>query len=162
MPEKTAQPDNTLVLNCITPHGKWHIHTTYSDNLIMLTLSRGVEPFWLNIDDAKRIGVRDNDWVEVYNDNGVIVTRAAVSVRVPRGVGLFYHAPERTVSFPKSPIRNNKRGGGTNSITRIRLKPSLMVGAYAQLSFAFNAWGPPAGDRDTYTIVRKLEGKPVF
>jgi nitrate reductase / nitrite oxidoreductase, alpha subunit len=159
---KNAPSDKALVLNTITPHGKWHIHTTYSDNLIMLTLSRGVEPFWLNLDDAKQIGVRDNDWVEVYNDNGVIVTRAAVSVRVPRGVGIFYHAPERTISFPKSPERNNRRGGGTNSITRIRLKPSLMVGAYAQLSFAFNAWGPPAGDRDTYTIVRKLEGKPEF
>jgi nitrate reductase alpha subunit len=159
---KTPPSDKALLLNCITPHGKWHIHTTYSDNLIMLTLSRGVEPFWLNVDDAKQINVKDNDWIEVYNDNGVIVTRAAVSVRVPRGVGIFYHAPERTVSFPKSPERNNRRGGGTNSITRIRLKPSLMVGAYAQLSFAFNAWGPPAGDRDTYTIVRKLEGKPVF
>ncbi len=159
---KSAPSDKALVLNCITPHGKWHIHTTYSDNLIMLTLSRGVEPFWLNIDDAKQIGAKDNDWIEVYNDNGVIVTRAAVSVRIPRGVGIFYHAPERTISFPKSPMRSDKRGGGTNSITRIRLKPSLMVGAYAQLSFAFNAWGPPAGDRDTYTIVRKLEGKPVF
>jgi nitrate reductase alpha subunit len=159
---KSATPDKALVLNCITPHGKWHIHSTYSDNLIMLTLSRGVEPFWMNINDAKQIGVRDNDWVEVYNDNGVIVTRAAVSVRIPRGVGIFYHAPERTVSFPKSPTRNNKRGGGTNSITRIRLKPSLMVGGYAQLSFAINAWGPPAADRDTYTIVRKLEGKAVF
>lgn len=159
---KSVPKDNALVVNCITPHGKWHIHTTYSDNLTMLTLSRGVEPFWLNLDDAKQIGVQDNDWVEVYNDNGVIVTRAAVSVRVPRGVGIFYHAPERTVSIPKSPLRNNKRGGGTNSITRIRLKPSLMIGGYAQLSFAFNAWGPPAGDRDTYTIVRKLEGKPVF
>ncbi len=159
---KSAPSDKALVLNCITPHGKWHIHSTYADNLIMLTLSRGVEPFWLNLEDATEIGVKDNDWIEVYNDNGVIVTRAAVSVRVPRGVGIFYHAPERTISIPKSPTRNNKRGGGTNSITRIRLKPSLMVGAYAQLSFAFNAWGPPAGDRDTYTIVRKLEGKPVF
>ena len=159
---KSASSDKALVLNCITPHGKWHIHTTYSDNLIMLTLSRGIEPFWLNLDDAKQIGVKDNDWIEVYNDNGVIVTRAAVSVRVPRGVGIFYHAPERTISVPKSPTRDNKRGGGTNSLTRIRLKPVLMVGGYAQLSFAFNGWGPPSADRDTYTIVRKLDGKPVF
>lgn len=160
--EKSGRTGKSLVINCITPHGKWHIHSTYYDNLIMLTLSRGVEPFWLNTEDARQIGVKDNDWIEVYNDNGVIVTRAAVSVRVPRGVGIFYHAPERTISFPKSPMRSNKRGGGTNSITRIRLKPVLMMGGYAQLSFAFNAWGPPAGDRDTYTIVRKLEGKPAF
>ena len=36
----------------MTPHGKWHIHSTYYDDLRMLTLSRGVEPFWLNDKDA--------------------------------------------------------------------------------------------------------------
>ncbi|HEX7110822.1 MAG TPA: nitrate reductase subunit alpha, partial [Mizugakiibacter sp.] len=30
-----------IVLNFITPHQKWGIHSTYTDNLIMLTLSRG-------------------------------------------------------------------------------------------------------------------------
>ena len=59
---------------------------TYSDDLRMLTLSRGVEPFWLNDKDAGEIGVQDNDWVEAYNDNGVIVTRAVVSARIPTGI----------------------------------------------------------------------------
>ncbi|MDA8168966.1 MAG: nitrate reductase subunit alpha [Nitrospiraceae bacterium] len=154
--------DGGLVVNYISPHGKWHIHSTYYDNLLMLTLSRGAEPFWLNLDDARKIGVKDNDWVEVYNDNGVIVTRAVVSARVPKGVGIFYHAPERTVYFAKSPQRGMKRGGGTNAVTRIRLKPVLMVGGYAHLSFAFNAYGPPSADRDTYAVVKKLEGRPVF
>ena len=31
----------------------------------------GCEPFWMNDLDAERIGIVDNDWVEVYNDNGV-------------------------------------------------------------------------------------------
>ncbi|WP_308873147.1 molybdopterin-dependent oxidoreductase [Thiothrix subterranea] len=30
-----------LALNWITPHQKWGIHSTYTDNLLMLTLSRG-------------------------------------------------------------------------------------------------------------------------
>ncbi len=33
-----------IMLNYLTPHGKWQIHSTYSDNLRMRTLSRGVEP----------------------------------------------------------------------------------------------------------------------
>jgi nitrate reductase alpha subunit len=136
------------------------MHTTYYDNLHMLTLSRGVEPFWLNDRDADDIGVQDNDWIEAYNDNGVVVTRAAVSARVPRGVGMFYHAPERTIAFPKSPIRDHRRPGGTNSITRLRLKPVLMVGGYAQHSYRFNDYGPAASDRDTYVIVHKLAEKP--
>jgi nitrate reductase alpha subunit len=149
-------------LNCITPHGKWHMHTTYYDDLRMLTLSRGIEPFWLSDKDAAEIGVLDNDWVEVYNDNGVIVTRAAVSARIPSGVGIFYHAPERTIAFPKSPVRNNRRGGGTNSITRMRLKPVLMAGGYGQHTYRFNDYGPAASDRDTWVLIRKLPGKPVL
>jgi nitrate reductase alpha subunit len=126
----------------------------------MLTLSRGIEPFWINDRDAEQLDIKDNEWVEAYNDNGVIVTRAVVSARVPRGTAFFYHAPERTMPFAKSPQRNNRRGGGTNSVTRLRLKPVLMAGGYAQFSYRFNDYGPAASDRDTYVIVRKLPGKP--
>ncbi len=157
---KSAAAGRSLTLACITPHGKWHMHTTYYDNLRMLTLSRGVEPFWLNDKDADEMGVADNDWIEAYNDNGVIVTRSVVSARVPRGLCIFYHAPERTISFPKSPARNYRTAGGTNSVTRLRLKPVLMAGGYAQHSYRFNDYGPPATDRDTYVIVHKLDGAP--
>ncbi len=157
---RSGRPLASAMLNCITPHSKWHIHSTYYDDLRMLTLSRGVEPLWLSEADAAAIGVKDNEWVEMYNDNGVVVTRAVVSARIPRGLAIFYHAPERTIAFPKSPLRNNRRGGGTNSITRMRLKPVLMVGGYGQHCYRFNDYGPPASDRDTYVLVHKLEGKP--
>lgn len=159
---KSRPAGKGLILNCLTPHGKWHMHTTYYDNLRMLTLSRGMEPFWLNDHDAAGIGVADNDWVEVYNDNGVIVTRAAVSARIPCGIGFYYHAPERTIAVPKSPLRNNRRAGGHNSLTRARLKPLLMTGGYAQLCYAFNAWGPTGCDRDTYVYIHKLAGEPSY
>ncbi len=64
---KESEP-NSIMLNYLTPHGKWHIHSTYYDNHRMLTLSRGIEPFWLRVDDAAKIGVVDNDWVEVYSN----------------------------------------------------------------------------------------------
>ncbi len=160
--DKTAKEGKSIALNYLTPHGKWHFHTTYYDDLRMLTLSRGIEPFWLNDKDAEEIGVKDNEWVEAYNDNGVVVTRAVVSARVPRGICIFYHAPERTISIPKSPLRNYRRAGGHNSMTRLRLKPVLMVGGYAQFCYRFNDYGPPASDRDTYVLVRKLEGEPQF
>jgi nitrate reductase alpha subunit len=158
---KTTAARKSIALNYLTPHGKWHFHTTYYDNLRMLTLSRGIEPFWLNDKDAEEIGVKDNEWIEAYNDNGVVVTRTVVSARVPRGICIFYHAPERTISIPKSPLRG-RRAGGNNSMTRLRLKPVLMVGGYAQFCYRFNDYGPPASDRDTYVLVRKLEGEPRF
>jgi nitrate reductase / nitrite oxidoreductase, alpha subunit len=159
---ESRQTGPSLTLNVLTPHGKWHIHSTYYDTLRMLSLSRGIEPIWLNDRDAADIAVADNDWIEAYNDHGVVVTRAVVSARVPRGVCLFYHAPERTIGVPKAPARGNRRGGGTNSLTRLKLKPVLMVGGYAQHCYRFNDYGPPASDRDSYAIVHKLEGAPRY
>lgn len=155
--EKTPVAGGSLVLNYLTPHGKWHIHSTFGDNLRMETLSRGVEPFWMNDKDAAVIGVEDNDWVEIYNDHGVVCTRACVSARLPRGIGMIYHATERTISVPKSRERGNRRAGAHNSLTRVRLKPVLMIGGYAQFSYAFNYWGPTGVNRDTYVVVKKLE-----
>jgi nitrate reductase alpha subunit len=149
---------DALVLNYITPHGKWHIHSTYGDTHRMMTLSRGIEPCWLNDKDAERAGIADNDWVEVYNDNGVMVTRAAVSSRVQPGTCMVYHAPERTLTMPKSQVRGNRRGGAHNSLTRTRINPVELAGGYAQFTYGFNYWGPiGVFTRDTYAVVRKLE-----
>jgi len=150
--------DKSLVLNYITPHGKWNIHSTYKDNHRMLTLSRGMDPVWINDKDAERIGLVDNDWVEVYNDNGVVVTRANVSARVQPGTCLYYHAVERTIYVPKSQVRGGKRAGGHNSLTRTRINPVQVAGGYAQFTYMFNYWGPiGVFTRDTYTVIRKLD-----
>lgn len=158
---KTKPEGNCLMLNYLTPHGKWHIHSTYGDTLRMLTLSRGTEPFWISPEDADKLGIEDNDYVEIFNDNGVVVTRANVSHRIPKGLCIVYHATERTYSTPKSPIRGNKRAGMNNSLTRVHLKPNLMMGGYAQFTYHFNYWGPTGVNRDTHILVRKLE-KPTW
>ncbi|MDY0083352.1 MAG: molybdopterin-dependent oxidoreductase, partial [Ignavibacteriaceae bacterium] len=159
--KETLKTGEAKVLNCLTPHGKWHIHSTYMDNIRMLTLSRGMEPCWLNEEDAKELGVNDNDWVEVYNDHGVYSTRAVVSTRIPKGVCIVYHTVERTISIPKSQVRGNKRAGMNNSITRVHLKPNLLAGGYGQFSYHFNYWGPSAPNRDTHVVVKKMD-KVVF
>ena len=118
--------------------------------------SAGIEPFWMNDRDAAVAGIADNDWVEIYNDHGVVCTRACVSARVPRGMGMIYHAPERTLTVPKSRERGNRRAGGHNSLTRVRLKPLFMIGGYAQFTYAFNYWGPTGVNRDTYVVVKRM------
>ena len=154
---ETLKDGQAKVLNCLTPHGKWHIHSTYMDNLRMLTLSRGMEPCWLNEEDAADLGIKDNDWVEVYNDHGVFCTRAVVSSRIPRGVCIVYHAVERTISIPKSQVRGGKRAGGNNSFTRTHLKPNLLAGGYGHFTYHFNYWGPTAPNRDTHVVVKKMD-----
>jgi nitrate reductase alpha subunit len=158
---ETLKDGEAKILNCLTPHGKWHIHSTYMENLRMLTLSRGCEPCWVSEQDAEELDIKDNDWVEVYNDHGVYCTRAVVSARIPKGVCIVYHAPERTVGIPKSQVRGNKRAGGHNSFTRIHLKPNLLAGGYGQFTYHFNYWGPTAPNRDTHVVVKKMD-KVIF
>ncbi len=154
--ESLAEGQNGKLFNYITPHGKWSIHSTYGDNERMMTLSRGGYPVWINVKDAADLGIVDNDWVEVYNDNGVFVQRCTTSSRIPRGTVFVYHATERTVGIPISP-RRGKRAGMNNSLTRTRLKPVLMSGGYAQFTYAFNYWGPTGVNRDTFVYVRRIE-----
>lgn len=144
-----------IVLNFITPHQKWGIHSTYTDNLLMLTLSRGGPIVWLSEKDAKTAGIVDNDWIELFNVNGAIAARAVVSQRVQEGMCLMYHAQEKIVNVPGSLI-TNQRGGIHNSVTRAVMKPTHMVGGYAQLSYGFNYYGTVGSNRDEFVIVRKL------
>ncbi|RLB47243.1 MAG: nitrate reductase subunit alpha [Deltaproteobacteria bacterium] len=159
--KETLKAGDARVLNCLTPHGKWHIHSTYMENHRMLTLSRGCEPVWLSEVDAEELGIKDNDWCEVFNDHGVYCTRASVSARIPKGVCIVYHVPERTVGIPKSQVRGGKRAGGHNSFTRIHLKPNFLSGGYGQFAYHFNYWGPIAPNRDTHVVVKRMS-KVVF
>jgi nitrate reductase alpha subunit len=121
-----------ITLRYLTPHSKWSIHSEYQDNLHMLTLFRGGSGLWMSPQDAEAIGVRDNDWLEAYNRNGIVVTRAVVSHRVPPGVCLLYHSKDRQIGTPRSEI-DGRRGGTENALTTIALKPTHMIGGYAQL-----------------------------
>ncbi|GAA3813604.1 nitrate reductase subunit alpha [Cellulomonas soli] len=143
-----------VAVRYLTPHSKWSIHSEYQDNLFMLSLSRGGPTIWMSPQDATTIGVRDNDWIEAYNRNGVVVARAIVSHRMPAGTVFMYHAKDRTVDVPRSET-SGLRGGIHNSLTRVLLKPSHLVGGYAQLSYAFNYLGPTGNQRDEVTTIRR-------
>ncbi|MFX1671243.1 nitrate reductase subunit alpha [Paraburkholderia sp. A2WS-5] len=148
--------ESELVLNWITPHQKWGIHSTYTDNLRMLTLSRGGPHVWVSEAEAKEAGLVDNDWVEVFNVNGTLTARVVVSQRVPRGMCLMYHAQEKIINVPGAET-SGKRGGIHNSVTRTVLKPTHMIGGYAQLAYGFNYYGTVGSNRDEYVIVRKMK-----
>ncbi len=160
MMEKHGGEAPSIVLNFITPHQKWGIHSTYSDNLHMLTLSRGGPIVWMSEPDAKKVGIKDNDWVEVFNSNGAIMARAVVSQRVNDGMLMMYHAQEKIVNTPGSKL-TGVRGGIHNSVTRATVKPTHMIGAYAQQSYGFNYYGTVGSNRDEFVIVRKVEDQDV-
>ena len=144
-----------IVLNYLTPHNKWSIHSMYYDALPMLTLFRGGPTVWMNHEDAREAQIADNDWIECFNRNGVVVARAVVSHRIPRGMAFMYHAQDRHIHVPGTRLTET-RGGTHNSPTRIHLKPTHMIGGYAQLSYGFNYYGPTGNQRDLHVIIRKL------
>lgn len=149
-----------LTLNWITPHSKWGIHSTYNDNLRMLNLFRGGPTVWVSEIDAKSIGLEDNDWVEALNGNGATVARVVVSQKVPEGMAMMYHAQEKIINVPGSPT-TAKRGGILNSVTRTVVKPTHMIGGYAQLAYGFNYYGTVGSQRDEYVLLHKIEDKDV-
>ena len=143
-----------VTVRYLTPHSKWSIHSEYQDNLFMLSLSRGGPEIWMSPQDAAKIGVKDNEWIEAYNRNGVVVARSIVSHRMPEGTVYMYHAKDRTVDVPRTET-SGLRGGIHNSLTRLMIKPSHIIGGYAQLSFAFNYLGPTGNQRDEVTVIRR-------
>ena len=65
--------------------------------------------------------------MECLNANGVLVGRAIVSHRMPTGVVYVHHAQERTIDVPKSEA-TGRRGGIHNSVTRLLVKPTHLIG----------------------------------
>lgn len=153
--DRKPNGNKPVVLNFITPHQKWGIHSTYTDNLLMLTLSRGGPIVWISEIDAKKAGIVDNDWIEAFNANGALVARAVVSQRVKEGMCLMYHAQEKIVNVPGSE-QTGQRGGIHNSVTRVVLKPTHMIGGYVQQAYGFNYYGTIGTNRDEFVAVRKM------
>ena len=160
-PKLGSDGGQQVVVRYLTPHSKWSIHSEYQDNLFMLSLSRGGPTVWMSPADAAAIGAADNDWVECVNSNGVLVARAIVSHRMPEGVVYVHHAQERTIDVPKSEA-TGRRGGIHNSVTRLLVKPTHLIGGYAQLSYTFNYLGPTGNQRDAVASIRSRSQEVTY
>ena len=160
-PELGPTGEKAITLRYLTVHNKWSIHSEYQDNLLMLSLGRGGPQAWLSVADAASIGVADNDWIELTNANGVFVARAVVTHKLPDGICYVQHAQERTIDVPKSEA-TGKRGGIHNSVTRILLKPTHLIGGYAHQSYAFNYLGPTGVQRDIVSTVRRRSQEVTY
>ncbi len=155
-----ASPTATseIALNFITPHQKWGIHSAYSDNLMMLTLNRGGPVIWLS--EGRRQAVPAS-WTttgsKLFNANGAIAARAVVSQRVNARHGADVPRRRKRSSTPRAQRSAGTRGGIHNSVTRVVLKPTHMIGGYAQYSYGFNYYGTIGTNRDEFVLVRKID-----
>ena len=159
LPGENGDPEVTV--RYLTTHNKWSIHSQYFDNLHVLSISRGGQVIWMSDKDAAKVGVKDNEWIEAYNRNGVVSARAIVSHRIPEGTVIMNHAQERTVGTPLNE-HTGRRGGTHNSLTRIMIKPIHVAGGYGQLTYGFNYIGPTGNNRDEVTRIRRRSQEVKF
>jgi complex iron-sulfur molybdoenzyme family reductase subunit alpha len=134
-----------------TPHGRWSIHSTWRDNRYMLRLQRGVPIVYVHPEDAARRGIKDGDWVRVFNQIGQTVCLCQVLPGEKRGRLTMYHGWEKFLGFG---------AGGWQSLTYIKIKPTQLVGNYGHVSFRLNYWGPTGNNRDVKVQVEKFQGEP--
>src|SRR3546814_4743311 len=71
---------------------------------------------------------------------------------------MMQHAQERIVNVPGSETTKT-RGGHHNSVTRVVLKPTHMIGGYAQQAYGFNYYGTVGCNRDEFVVVRKMRSE---
>ena len=69
-------------------------------------------------------------------------------------------AQDRLVDVPLTET-NNRRGGIHNSLTRIMIKPTHIIGGYAQFAYFFNYIGPTGNNRDEVTMIRRRTNQEV-
>lgn len=71
----------------VTPHPTNRIHSQMDNTFVRKAYKVGNrEPVLINIDDAKKLGIKDGDTVEVYNDRGSLLAGAVVSDKIMSGV----------------------------------------------------------------------------
>lgn len=147
---KEPQDDAEFPLYWNTPHGRWSIHSTWRDNRYMLRLQRGLPIVYLHPDDAARRGIKDNDWVRIFNAQGEAVLRAMILPGEKSGRLTMYHGWERFLGFQK---------GGWQALTYIKIKPTQLVGGYGHLNFKLNYWGPTGNNRDIKVEIERYDGE---
>jgi DMSO reductase family type II enzyme molybdopterin subunit len=75
-------------------HARWSIHSDWVDDSIILSLQRGEPAALISTQDAEARGVRDGDFVELYNDVGNFRVQVIVSPGVRPSQVIIYHAWE--------------------------------------------------------------------
>ncbi len=56
----------------------------------------------------QRHEIKDNDWLEIYNRNGVVTARAVVSHRMPRGTMFMYHAQDNILKHQDHKLQTQR------------------------------------------------------
>ncbi|MPN55839.1 Perchlorate reductase subunit alpha [bioreactor metagenome] len=115
----------------------------------MLRLQRGGPSIEMSPLDAKPLGIKDNDWVEAWNNHGKVICRVKIRNGEQRGRVSMWHCPELYMDLLT---------GGSQSVCPVRINPTNLVGNYGHLFFRPNYYGPAGSQRDVRVNVKRYIG----
>lgn len=140
--EHLTVSDQKMPLSIVTPHSKWRVHSTHSNNPLLLNVNRKpvVE---INPRDAAARGIQDGDAVEIFNDNGSYRIWALLTETIKPGVLCVDHGWwDRYLG-----------GGKYHSVhTHQKVKPTH------ENYFLPAVYAPGQHWKDTRVDIRKVEG----
>ena len=141
-----------VTVRYLTPHPSGQ-STEYQDNLFMLSLSRGGPDIWMSNIDAAKAGIKDNDWIESSNRNGVVVARAVVTHRMPEGT---VYVPREGSTDRCSEGREQREARRHPQLTDTTSDEAIALHWWLRkLSYGFNYYGPTGNQRDEVTVIRR-------
>ncbi|HJP41512.1 MAG TPA: molybdopterin-dependent oxidoreductase, partial [Dehalococcoidia bacterium] len=132
-------------------HGRHSIHTTWSDNAIILQLQRGEPLMWMNNKDAEARGIKDGDKVEVFNDVGDFQIQVATSAAARPGQAIIYH---HWTNSQYKEWKHFQRVMPT-PLNPVEMAP-VTYAEYPNLHRDFWSGEPGFNDRDTRIELRKV------
>jgi anaerobic selenocysteine-containing dehydrogenase len=132
--------DYPLVL--LSPHSKWRIHSSYSNNQWLAEIHGGKPTVLIHPDDATSRGIVEGDRIEVFNRRGSLEAWAQVAEAASPGTATL---PEGWWS------RYFARGKGVNELT------SSAVNPIHEIHFVGNMWSPSTGWKDCRCEIRRAK-----
>jgi nitrate reductase alpha subunit len=113
-----------------------------------MRMQRGEPVMYLNPVEAKKLGISDHDYAELYNDYGTVTMRIKYSTMVRPGVAYYFHAWEPN-QFPNHESYKWLIPGLVN--------PLHLSGDYYQLQHGINKYQPGTAVQDTRIGIRAMD-----
>jgi DMSO reductase family type II enzyme molybdopterin subunit len=116
-------------------HVRHGIHSTWTDDPLLLYLRRGEPDVYVNPSDAAGRGVRDGDLIRVFNPHGSFVAMANVTAAMQPGQVFMYHGWDPT-------LFRGRQNFGAVIPTAGLIKPTALAGGYGHITYRALAFEP--------------------
>jgi len=131
-----------------TGHNRWSVHSMNIVNKVLLQTHRGRPHLVMNDEDARRLGIEDEEEVEIQNDMGTFIAPVKLSPSVRPGQVISYNGWEPYM------YRTWK---GASDLEPGMVKWLHFAGGYGHLRYWPLQWQPVPFDRGVRVNVSKLD-----